>query len=163
MKSTSSQEHLRRGCKYGINEAVMTIGELSKRTGIPSSTLRYWERVKVLPGATRINGQRRYTAETVNLIAILRLAQACGFSLSEMRHFLHGFKPGTTASERWRTAIHAHRQILRQKFKELNAMRRLLDRGEQCQCSSLNECGRIAMGLSDRMPRRQRSMTSRMN
>lgn len=131
----------------------MTIGELSKRTGIPSSTLRYWERLKILPAAIRVNGQRRYTSETVNLVAILKLAQACGFSLVEMRRLLHGFKPGTSASERWRTAIREHREVLRRKQRELNAMRRLLDQGEQCQCVSLNECGRIAVEFSDRVPR----------
>jgi MerR family redox-sensitive transcriptional activator SoxR len=133
----------------------MTIGDLSKSTGLPSSTLRYWERVNVLPGAVRINGQRRYTTEAVNLVAILRLAQACGFSLEEMRRLLHGFKPGTSASERWRTAIRDQREVLRRKVRELNAMLRLLDQGEQCQCISLNDCGRMAMKFSDRVPQRQ--------
>jgi MerR family transcriptional regulator, redox-sensitive transcriptional activator SoxR len=147
---------LRSGREWSIKKAEMTIGELSKRTGIPSSTLRYWERIKVLPGATRISGQRRYTADTVNLVAILKLAQKCGFSLGEMRRLLHGFEPGTSAAERWRTTIREHREILRQKFRELNAMRRLLDRGEQCQCINLNECGRIAMTHLDRVSNRRK-------
>lgn len=83
----------------------MTIGELSKRTGVPSSTLRYWERVKVLPGAMRISGQRRYTADAVNLVEVLKLAQLSGFSLAEMRRLLHGFRPETPAAERWRTTF----------------------------------------------------------
>lgn len=134
----------------------MTIGELSKRTGVPSSTLRYWERVKVLPGAMRISGQRRYTADAVNLVAVLKLAQLSGFSLAEMRRLLHGFRPGTPAAERWRTTIRDQREILRQKARELNAMRRLLDRGERCQCINLSECGRIAMVYLDRASNRRK-------
>ena len=42
----------------------MTIGELSKRTGIPSSTVRYWEQVRVLPKPMRVGDQRRYTAKS---------------------------------------------------------------------------------------------------
>jgi len=133
----------------------MTIGELSKRTGLPSSTLRYWERVKILPGAVRSNGQRRYATDAVNLVAVLKLAQRCGFSLEEIRRLIHGFKPGTAASERWRTAIRDQRAVLQRKIEELNAMLRLLDQGEQCQCISLSDCGRIALKCSDSMPRRQ--------
>ena len=132
---------------------MITIGELSRRTGLPSSTLRYWERVRILPGAVRINGQRRYTTDAANLVALLKLAQSCGFSLEEMRRLLYGFKPGTPAFERWRMATREHREVLRRKIKELNAMLRLLDRGEQCQCLSLNECGQIAMKYSDRVSR----------
>jgi MerR family redox-sensitive transcriptional activator SoxR len=131
----------------------MTIGELSKCTGLPSSTLRYWERVKILPGAVRIHGQRRYATDAVNLIAVVTLAQRCGFSLEEIRRLIHGFKPGTSASERWRTAIHQQRAVLKRKIKEFNAMLRLLDQGEQCQCMSLSDCGRVALKLSDSMPR----------
>ena len=144
---------LREKKKRGTNRTVMTIGELSKCTGLPSSTLRYWERVKILPGAVRIHGQRRYATDAVNLIAVVKLAQRCGFSLEEIRRLIHGFKPGTSASERWRTAIREQRAILQGEIKEFNARLRLLDQGEQCQCMSLSDCGRVALKLSDSMPR----------
>lgn len=138
----------------------MTIGELSSLTGIPSSTLRYWERIKVLPKAMRVSGQRRYSAEAVELIGVLKLAQACGFSLPEMSRLLHGFQPGAAPSERWRTAVRDHREILEHKMAELNAMRRLLRRVERCQCIDLAECGRRGKNLLDsrRLQARGRSI-----
>jgi MerR family redox-sensitive transcriptional activator SoxR len=132
----------------------MTIGELSNSTGMPSSTLRYWERIGVLPRPMRVSGQRRYTSETVNLVAVLQLAQACGFSLPEMRRLLHGFQPGTLVSERWRTSVRDHSEILKRKIAELNTMRRLLRRVERCDCVNLAECGHRASNLLDRSPRR---------
>jgi MerR family redox-sensitive transcriptional activator SoxR len=130
----------------------VTIGELSERTDIPSSTLRYWERIGVLPKAVRVSGQRRYAAESVDLIGVLKLAQACGFSLPEMRRLLYGFRSGATPSERWRSAVRDHREILERKIAELNAMRGLLDRVEHCQCIDLVECGRSANKLLGRAP-----------
>jgi len=132
----------------------MTIGELSNCTGMPSSTLRYWEQIGVLPKPMRVSGQRRYTSETVNLVAVLQLAQACGFSLPEMRRLLDGFQPGTLASERWRTSVRDHSEILKRKIAELNTMRRWLRRVDRCDCVNLAECGRIASNLLDRSPRR---------
>jgi DNA-binding transcriptional MerR regulator len=36
----------------------MTIGELAAESGLPASTIRYWERIGVLPKPLRVSGQR---------------------------------------------------------------------------------------------------------
>jgi hypothetical protein len=41
-------------------------------------------------------------AHAINPLSVLRLAQACGFRLDEMRHLLHGFRPAVPLSRRWR-------------------------------------------------------------
>jgi DNA-binding transcriptional MerR regulator len=125
----------------------MTIGELSAKTGVPASTLRYWERVKILSKPVRVSGQRRYQPEAVNLVAVLLLAKACGFSLGEMRRLMNGFRPDAPAPERWRTAIREHQKVLELQIAQLNAMQKLLRRVERCHCVDLIECGRIASGL----------------
>lgn len=125
----------------------MTIGDLSESSGLPASTLRYWERVGVLPKATRVGGQRRYPSEVVNMVEILKLAKACGFSLPEMRRFMVGFSPKASPSERWRTSIREHQAILEAQVTRLNTMRRLLQQVQMCQCADLNECGRTASHL----------------
>ena len=79
----------------------MTIGELAAESGMPASTIRYWERIGVLPKPLRVSGQRRYAPDAVQRLAVLRLAQACGFHLDEMRHLLHGFGVGVKPPRRW--------------------------------------------------------------
>ena len=79
----------------------MTIGELAAESGMPASTIRYWERIGVLPKPARVSGQRRYAPDAVQRLAVLRLAQACGFRLEEMRHLLHGFGAGVKPPRRW--------------------------------------------------------------
>jgi DNA-binding transcriptional MerR regulator len=125
----------------------MTIGELSAKSGVPASTLRYWERMKILPKPMRISGQRRYQPEAFNLVAVLLLAKACGFSLGEMRRLVNEIRPGTPAPERWQTAIREHQKVLELQIAQLNAMRKLLRRVQRCQCVDLIECGRMASAL----------------
>lgn len=125
----------------------MTIGELSTATGVRASTLRYWERMKVLPKPMRVHGQRRYQRDAVQLVAILVLAKRCGFSLDEMCRLTGGFRPDTPARERWKAAIREHQKVLGLQIAEINAMRKLLLTVQRCQCVDWVECGRIASDL----------------
>lgn len=127
----------------------MTIGELSAVSGVPASTLRYWERVKVLPKTMRVSGQRRYQPEAIHLVAVLQLAKGCGFSLTEMRRLVSGFRPEISASKRWQTAVREHQEVLDRQIAQLTAMRQLLERVQECRCADLIECGRIASSLLD--------------
>jgi len=54
----------------------MTIGQLSLESGLPASTIRYWERIGVLPKPHRVSGQRLYTRESLQRLAVLRLGTA---------------------------------------------------------------------------------------
>ena len=127
----------------------MTIGELAAESGIPASTIRYWERIGVLPKPARVSGQRRYSPDAVQRLAVLRLAQACGFRLEEMRHLLHGFGPGVKPPRRWQELARQKRQELDAQIARLKAMRRVVDRVMQCQCVELPECGRIAASVME--------------
>ena len=49
---------------------LLTIGELSRRTGVATSALRYYEGIGLLRHATRISGQRRYPPEAVGVVAL---------------------------------------------------------------------------------------------
>jgi MerR family redox-sensitive transcriptional activator SoxR len=52
----------------------MTISELAAESGLPASTIPYWEKIGVLPKPVRAGGQRRYSADAVQRLAVLRLA-----------------------------------------------------------------------------------------
>lgn len=127
----------------------MTIGELAAQSGMPASTIRYWERIGVLPKPIRISGQRRYAPDAVQRLAMLRLAQACGFRLEEMRHLLHGFPAGMRPPRRWQELARRKRQELDEQIVRLKAMRRVVDRVMHCQCVDLSECGRIAASVME--------------
>jgi DNA-binding transcriptional MerR regulator len=122
----------------------MTIGELSAVSSTPASTIRYWERIGVLPKAARVHGQRRYAEEAVQRLAVLRLAQSCGFRLEEMRQLLHGFDAQVRPPRRWQELARRKKAEIEEQMMRLRAMRRLVDRVLQCDCAELGACGRIA-------------------
>jgi MerR family redox-sensitive transcriptional activator SoxR len=106
-------------------------------------------KIGVLPKAARMGGQRRYAANAVHRLAVLQLAQSCGFRLDEMRHLLHGFGPGVKPPRRWQELARKKRQELDDQIARLKAMRRLVDRVLQCDCVELPECGRIAASVME--------------
>ncbi len=72
----------------------MTIGALAERTGVTAETIRYYERVGVLPRPARGTaaqthaGYRRYGTADAERLAFVRRARDLGFSLDEVRDLL---------------------------------------------------------------------------
>jgi MerR family transcriptional regulator, copper efflux regulator len=64
----------------------MKIGELADRTGIPASTIRYYEKEGLLPKAQRgANGYRVYQDAALERLELIQLGQNLGFSLEAIR------------------------------------------------------------------------------
>ncbi len=131
----------------------MSIGEVAQRAGVMPSTLRYYESIGVLPTPERENGRRRYDGEVLRKVldrlAVVRVAQQAGFTISEIRMLLDGFSEDTPPSERWRV-------LAREKLPEVEAlveralgMKNLLERGLRCECLRLEDCALIGRGASD--------------
>ena len=71
----------------------MKIGELAERSGIPASTIRYYEKEGLLPKAQRgANGYRVYQDGALERLDLIQLGQKLGFSLDTIRTIaaLHG-------------------------------------------------------------------------
>jgi MerR family redox-sensitive transcriptional activator SoxR len=90
----------------------LTIGQAARRAGIRPSALRYYEGVGLLPAPRRVNGRRRYDADILRILAVIRLAKHAGFTVAETRTLLHGFSATTPPSERWR-------RLARRKLAEM--------------------------------------------
>ena len=66
-----------------------TISQLARAAGVPTSTLRYYERVGLVCPTSRANNNYRvYTRETLQRIYFIRAAQATGFTLDDVRTLL---------------------------------------------------------------------------
>src|SRR5580765_3400930 len=67
----------------------LTIGEVAARTGESRDTIRYYERVGLVPKPIRTPaGYRQYREGIVNRLALIRHAQRFGFSLRDIAGFL---------------------------------------------------------------------------
>lgn len=68
---------------------MLHIGELSKRTGVPSKTIRYYEEIGLLPQPQRAaNGYRLYSEEDADRLQFIRRARALNFALDEIAEIL---------------------------------------------------------------------------
>jgi DNA-binding transcriptional MerR regulator len=63
---------------------LIPIGELSRRTGVATSALRYYERIGLLSPAERAGQRRHYPPSTAERVALIRLYQDAGFTLAEI-------------------------------------------------------------------------------
>ena len=67
----------------------MRIGELTERSGVPSTALRYYEQTGLLPAPSRTSaGYRVYDTEVLPRLRFIRSAQAVGLSLADIREIL---------------------------------------------------------------------------
>lgn len=67
----------------------MPIGKVVADTGVSADTLRYYEKIGLLPPiAKSAGGQRRYDRLALNRLAFIRRAQKLGFSLEEIRQLI---------------------------------------------------------------------------
>ena len=77
------------------------IGDIARQTGVPASTIRYYEEIELLPPAQRVNGRRRYDETILQKLNIIRLAQQAGFTIAEIQALLHNFPADAPPSARW--------------------------------------------------------------
>ena len=131
----------------------MSIGEVARRAGVRPSTLRYYESIGVLPTPERENGRRRYDSEVLrevlDRLAVVRVAQQAGFTISEIRMLLNGFSEDTPPSERWRVLAREKLPEVEALVKRALGMKNLLERGLRCECLRLDDCALIGRGASD--------------
>ena len=118
----------------------LTIGEVARRAGVRTSTLRYYESIGLLPAPRRANGRRRYAPAAVQMLGVIQLAQQAGFTIAEIQTLLHGFAAETPPAERWRP-------LAEHKLGEIDAliaraqhMKQILEALLQCGCLRLEEC-----------------------
>lgn len=114
----------------------MDIAEVAKRTGVPASTLRYYEKKGLIASVGRQGARRRFAPGVLDQLALIALGQAAGLSLDEI---------GSMLSPNGRPAI--NRQLLATKadeidqtIKQLRAVSRGLRHAAACPAPSHAEC-----------------------
>ena len=123
----------------------MLIGEVARRTGLPPSTIRYYEKVKLLTPPARLSKQRRYGLDAVGRLELIKIALRSGFSIAETREFISGFDRQTPPAARWRKLAERKLAELEDERARIATMEGLLKEGFRCECPSLEVCERVLM------------------
>jgi MerR family mercuric resistance operon transcriptional regulator len=121
---------------------VVAIGALSERTGVNIETIRYYERIGLLPAPPRSSGRHRLYGEPYRRrLTFIRRARELGFSLEEIRALLGlGGAHNLTCREVSALTRH-HIEAIRTKIRDLKRLERTLSHlAAQCHGDDVPEC-----------------------
>jgi MerR family transcriptional regulator, redox-sensitive transcriptional activator SoxR len=119
----------------------LTVGEFSQRSGVPPSTLRFYERKGLITSARTVGNQRRYSRDMLRRVAFIRASRRLGVPLSEIKLYL-SMLPELSAPTRedWARASNAYRQNLLRQISRLELLLDRLDGCIGCGCLSMDVC-----------------------
>jgi len=105
----------------------LPIGELSRRSGVNIETIRYYERIKMLPPPPRTaSGRRVYDSTDLRILAFIRRSRELGFSLDDIRALLRLGGPEKASCREVREIAAHHLDHIRAKLGDLKKLERLL-------------------------------------
>lgn len=100
----------------------LAIGALSRRSGVHVETIRYYEKIALLPAPPRTGGGHRvYSDAHVKRLAFIRRSRELGFTLEEIRNLLRLVEAGAACSKIKETALVQLKEI-RRKIADLQRM-----------------------------------------
>jgi MerR family transcriptional regulator, mercuric resistance operon regulatory protein len=109
-----------------MGEREIQIGELARRTSCNIETIRYYERIGILPAPPRRGRYRSYEPEHVSTLSFVRRSRELGFTLDEVRALLGLASAGCASCAEARTLASAHLHDVRARIADLRRMERVL-------------------------------------
>lgn len=135
------------------------VGEIAKRCDVNKETLRYYERVGLIPEPSRTNaGYRKYPEETVNRLKFIKRMQDLGFSLAEIDKLLGVVdKDDDRCLDMYEFVVQKIEEVQKKirDFKKIEQM--LINLRERCpDDKSLHECPIIETLMDDITERKEK-------
>jgi MerR family redox-sensitive transcriptional activator SoxR len=128
---------------------LLPIGDVAEASGRSASSIRYYERVGLIPAPKRVSGQRRYPRAVLRTLAVIDTAQRAGLTLAEIRALLAA-NPGDSGDPSAPGdpgVSDLLRQVATRKLPEVRALiqraervRRWLEAAAGCACPTLDDC-----------------------
>jgi MerR family redox-sensitive transcriptional activator SoxR len=119
----------------------LSIGEVSARSGVAPSALRFYEREGLIESTRTDGNQRRYDRAVLRRIAFVQAGRAAGVRLTEIRGALDGLQRRRTPSRKdWERLSNAWQEDLDRRIETLQALRDRLTTCIGCGCLSIDRC-----------------------
>src|SRR5688500_17738700 len=121
---------------------LLTMGEVTRRSGFAASALRYYEAEGLVHAQRSPEGRRMFERSTLRRLAFIRAAANVGLTLQEIRAELDRLPEGRTPTKADWARISRHwRGRLDEQIAALERLRDGLDSCIGCGCLSLKHCG----------------------
>jgi MerR family redox-sensitive transcriptional activator SoxR len=116
---------------------LLTIGELARRTGVTTSTLRYYDELGLVRPTRRVSGHRRYAVDAVAAVGVVRFLQEVGFTLAETKRLIASRNRSPVT---WRALALRKSEELRHRIARENAARQAIEHSLVCPRDDLFDC-----------------------
>jgi MerR family redox-sensitive transcriptional activator SoxR len=124
-----------------VKPVTLTIGELSARSGVAPSALRFYEDRGLIHSTRTSGNQRRYERSELRRVSFIRIAQQVGVSLERIGDALKELPEGRTPTKADWTRLSARwRSELDDRIALMQRLRDTLDGCIGCGCLSLQSC-----------------------
>ena len=104
----------------------MTISEVSEKYGLTAVTLRYYEKIHLIPSVKRnASGIREYTTEDLQWIEFIKCMRAAGLSIDALCEYVRLYQEGDATTKQRMQILYDQREVLQ---KRMEAMHTILKR-----------------------------------
>jgi MerR family redox-sensitive transcriptional activator SoxR len=120
-----------------MGDELLTIGELSRRTDVATSALRYYEELGLVRPVARVSGHRRYPPDAVGEVGSVLFLRDVGFTLEEIRRLMAARSRSPRA---WRELVGRKITELDERIAEAQAARVALEHSIACPHDDVVTC-----------------------
>ena len=107
---------------------IYTVGELSKATGVPASTIRYYDSQGLLPQVERSSGGMRvFDERSYQALQVLGCLKESGLSIKEMKEFIELVEEGDNSLGKRLELFRSRRDTMREQMKKMESFLQILD------------------------------------
>jgi DNA-binding transcriptional MerR regulator len=122
-----------------VSERSLSIGQLSARTGVAVTALRYYDELGLVRPLRRVSGQRRYAESAVREVGVVLFLRDVGFSLGEIGELV----AGAPRTSRWSELIDRKLVALAEQEHQLVVARTALEHARDCPAEDPSGCPRF--------------------
>ncbi|MDQ1493438.1 MAG: MerR family transcriptional regulator, redox-sensitive transcriptional activator SoxR [Actinomycetota bacterium] len=124
-----------------MRDVELAIGEVSERSGLAVSAIRFYEDRGLITSGRTAGGQRRFRRDVLRRLAFIQAAQRVGLALDDIGAAMAGLPADSgPTGQQWKELSAAWRPMLDERIALLEALRDQLDHCIGCGCLSLERC-----------------------
>jgi DNA-binding transcriptional MerR regulator len=128
--------------------SLLDIGEVSARSGLAASALRYYEQEHLIASVERKGLRRQYDPDVLTTLAVVAMCRDAGFTLEEIKALL-ATRGGAKA---WKSFAERKRDELRAQAARLGSMADQLDHALRCPSPNVFDCEHFRAALAEVLP-----------
>lgn len=124
-----------------MEKILHSVGTVAKRCGVKVSTLHFYEQKELIRSYRSLGNQRRYKAEVIRRVSVIKAAQKMGISLEDIKKAFAILPENRTPTKRdWQALSKNWHAQLSEKISAMERLRDMVDGCIGCGCLSLKSC-----------------------